>query len=259
MSQQINLYNPVFRKKGFSFTSATAMLYGVGVVVAVAVVIAFFEDQRLRGVQAQAQAVEQAYKEATALNEQLTAELTKQKPNAQLEVEILALDAKLQSRQEVIETLRSGVVGNTDGFSAYMRAFARQSIGGLWLTGFDIARAGNELAIEGRTLGTDLVASYLKQLNQEPAMQGRQFAAMRIHQPPPEPVKTGAGQKPDKDAKEQKPALPRYLEFTISTMDIPEAPTPAIKPAAEIPLLGKLNPAALFDAAKARTGQAGAK
>ena len=44
-----------------------------------------------------------------------------------------------------------------------------------------------------------------------------------------------------------------------STMDIPEAPTPAIKSAAEIPLLGKFNPAALFDAPKARTGQAGTR
>ena len=260
MSQQINLYNPVFRKKGFSFTSATAMLYGAGMVVAIAALIAFYEDQQLRGVQVQSRVVEQAYKEATARNEQLTGEIAQLKPNAQLEAELAALDATLRGRQDIIDTLQSGVFGNTVGFSAYMRAFSRQSISGLWLTGFDIARAGNELAIQGRTVSSDLVANYLKQLNQEQALQGRQFAALRINQPPPEPAKPGAEPKADKDAKEQKPPPPpRYLEFTISTLALTDAPPPAARSsAAEPPLLGALTPAAL-ETAKAALGQAGAR
>ena len=267
MSQQINLYNPIFRKKGFSYTSATAMLYGVGIAIALAALVAVYEGYELRGVQAQAQAIDQAYKDATASQEKLTAEVTKRKPNTQLEAEVTALDTRLKGHQEIIETLKSGAIGNTDGFSDYMRAFSRQNINGMWLTGFDIALGGNELAIQGRTLSADLVASYLKQLNQEKALQGRQFAALRISQPQPDAAALlKADQKADKTApdqkasKEQKSATPRYLEFTISTMNLADGLQPMTKSAAtELPLLGPLNPAAVFDAAKAGAGQGGAR
>ena len=260
MSQQINLFNPVFRKQGFSFTSATAMLYGVGIAVALAALVAVYEDHQLRSVQTRAQAVDQTHKEITARQDKLAAELTKQKPNARLEAEVTALDARLQGRQEIIEILKSGAVGNTDGFSDYMRAFSRQSINGLWLTGFDIA--GNDLAIQGRTLSADLVASYLKQLNQEKSLQGRQFATLRISQPPPEPAaqkadKSAQGQK---DAKEQKPATPRYLEFAISTIDLPEGQQQTAKSAiTETPLLGTINAAAVLDAVRAGAAQGGTR
>ena len=267
MSQQINLYNPLFRKRGFSFASATAMLYGVGIAVAIVALIAVYEDYELRRTQAQAQAVDHAYKDANARHDKLAAELTRQKPNAQLEAELAALDTQLQGRREIIGTLKSGAVGNTEGFSDYMRAFSRQSINGLWLTAFDIALAGNELAIQGRTLNADLVAGYLKQLNQEQALQGRQFAAMRISQPPPDPAaqpkasqKAGQDALGLKDTREQKPAPPRYLEFTISTLDFPDSAQPTTKSAAiPAPLLGPINPAAALDAAKAGAGQGGAR
>ena len=259
MSQQINLYNPIFRKRGFSYTSATAMLYGVGIAIAVAALVAVYEDAQLRGVQTRAQAADQAYKQATVLHDKLAAEMAQQKPNARLEAELAALTAQLQERQDIIEILKGGVLGNTGGFSEYLRAFSRQSINGLWLTAFDIALAGNELAIQGRTLSADLVASYLRQLNQEQAMQGRQFAAMRISQPPPE-AKADKGAPAQKDAKEQKLAPPRYLDFTISTKDLPDNPQQIMKSAAtEPPLLGSIDAAAVLDTGKTGAGSGGAR
>jgi Fimbrial assembly protein (PilN) len=254
MSQQINLFNPIFRKRGFSYTSATAMLYGIGIVLALAALGAVYEDYQLRALQTQAQADDQAYRETTALHDKLAGELqTQQKPNAAIEAELAELDARLQGRQEIIDTLKSGAVGNSDGFSDYMRAFSRQSINGLWLTGFDIA--GNELALQGRTLSADLVASYLKQLNREKVLQGRRFAAMRISQPPPEPA-----QKAGQDAKEQKPAPPRFLEFSISTLALPEDPKLAAQPTpGQTPLLGAIDANVVLDAAKAVAKQEAAR
>jgi hypothetical protein len=254
MSQQINLFNPIFRKQGFSYTSATAILYGVGIALALAALVAVYEDYQLRAFQTQAQVDDEAYKETTALHDKLAAELqAQQKPNASLEAEFAALDAQLQGRQEIIATLKSGAVGNTDGFSDYMRAFSRQSINGLWLTGFDIA--GNELALQGRTLSADLVASYLKQLNQEKALQGHRFVAMRISQPPPE-----LAQKAGQDAKEQKPAPPRFLEFSISTLELPEGPKQAAQPTpGQTPLLGAIDANVVLDAAKAVAKQEAAR
>ena len=243
MSQQINLFNPLLRKKSFSLISANGMLYAAGVALAAASLLAFYEQRQLHDMQASAQMVEQAHRDASANQEKLVAELAKYKPNAQLEAELAALATRLSERQDVMEALKSGVVGNIDGFSGYLRAFSRQSIGGLWLTGFDIAQGGTALALQGRTLSTEHVAEYLKRLNQEQTMQGRQFAAMRISQPRPEPLAAKSSTERS-DAKERSPAPPRYLEFMISTLDIPEVPQ-AVTNSATVapPLLGPLSAA----------------
>ncbi len=213
MSQQINLYDPLFRKRGFSFTSATAMLYGIGIAIAAAALAAAYQDHKLREVSQQARSVESALKEAQAQRDKLAAEQVTRKPDPRLGDEIAALSEKLKSRQEVIAALQSGAVGTQGGFSDYLRAFSQQSVSGLWLTSFNIASGGNDLSISGRALSADLVPNYLKRLNQETIMQGRQFAALRIDKAPP----------PAKDAKDTPDAkaqpLARYLDFTISTQE----------------------------------------
>jgi hypothetical protein len=83
-------------------------------------------------------------------------------------------------------------------------------------------------------------------LNQEKALQGRQFAALRISQPQREPSPAsdaGANMKGRKDAGMQSTA-PRYLEFTISTLDIKADPSQPVRSAADdARLLGALDAA----------------
>jgi hypothetical protein len=242
MSQQINLFNPLFRRKRFSPTSANAMLYGVGIIVVLAALYGIYQENRTRDIARRAQEVNLKFSEATALREKLAAQLAQQKPNAELAAEINHLEARLKGRQDIVEALNSGAVGTTGGYSEYMRAFSRQTVNGLWLTGFDIASAGNEFMIEGRTLSADLLPSYLKRLNAEKTLQGRQFATLSIGQPKPEPVspgapaaqasneiksaadaKSGAAAKDTKSGKDAAPNAPRYLEFTISTSEAADA------------------------------------
>jgi hypothetical protein len=59
-----------------------------------------------------------------------------------------------------------------------MRALARQSLAGLWLTGFRVGKGGAEMEIIGRALQPELVASYIHRLKQEPAMHGRAFDSL---------------------------------------------------------------------------------
>lgn len=216
MSQQINLYNPLLRKRRYSLTSASALLSGVGFALAAAALAAVYLDQQARETAQEAQAVNLALKEANARRNKLLADQAARRPNVELAAEMAALDAQLKSRQEIIDALKSGALGTTAGFSEYMRAFSRQRVTGLWLTGFDIAAGGNDLLISGRALSADLVPSYLKRLNQEQPLQGRQFAALRIQQPA---VRRDPAQA--KNFNEgATPARPRYLEFTLSTGDL---------------------------------------
>jgi len=247
MSQQINLFNPVFRKPVFSLTSADAMLYGVGIVIAVAALYSAYLSYRLQVVRRAAAAVAQQYQDETARRDQLQAAQTQHKPDAALTTEVAALEAKLAARQQIVEILNSGALGTTGGFSEYMRAFSRQTVSGLWLTGFDIKSDG--LSIAGRTLSPDLLPDYLKRLNQEPALQGKQFAALQISRPgadttaatatpaaavttaPAVAATTASSTPPAAGASsgQKSPPLPRFLEFTISTSETAEgaAPLPA--------------------------------
>jgi Tfp pilus assembly protein PilN len=261
MSQQINLFNPLFRKQGFSFASPAALLFGIVIAIAIVAASAVYIKRQLSIAQIGAQVTAAAHSEAAASYAGLAAELARQKPNAAFEAEVAALEARLRGRQQIIEALNGGAVGNTEGFSNYMRAFSRQIVDGLWLTGFDIT--GNELALQGRTASADLVANYLKLLNQEEALRGRQFAALRISQPPPEPT-PGPGAEPEsrdnksasgrREAKVRGPAPPRLLDFTISTSDILDGAQAAMKSSSnEAPLLGTGNAAPVLDAAKAGT------
>lgn len=270
MSQQINLFNPLFRRKGFSPTSANAMLSVVGAAVGLAALYGIYQDHRTRDAARSAQEVAQQHGEVTAFREKLAAQLAQQKPNTELATELSQIEARLKGRQDVVDALNSGAIGTTGGFSEYMRAFSRQTVNGLWLTGFDISSAGNEFTIQGRTLSADLLPSYLMRLKSEKALQGRQFAALRISQPKPEPVAPGAPAAQARDeskgaadaksaavAKDAAPVAPRYLEFSISSSEVADSGQKAAMSTAPAPPLqaqSGLSTAAVLDSAMRASG-----
>jgi hypothetical protein len=182
MSQQINLLNRGFAKKAFSFTSARAMVYGVSMAVSLTAIVAVIQAYRARAVEAEAARVARVFKETTAA-QAVPARETPRKADPSLELKVRALEAQLKGRQDIVDAMRNGLIGSSDGFSEYMRVFSRQNLDGLWLTGFDVAAGGEELTIAGRALTADLVPVYLQRLNRETSIQGRQFTSMLINQP----------------------------------------------------------------------------
>jgi hypothetical protein len=104
--------------------------------------------------------------------------------------------------------LKGGAFGNQQGYAEYLRAFSRQSLSGLWLTGFSIAGSG-ELEIRGRVLSPDLLPSYIQRLNREAVLAGRSFARLEMSRPKSEPAAGKA------------PLLPRHLEFSLIALDEP--------------------------------------
>jgi hypothetical protein len=97
-----------------------------------------------------------------------------------LEGEVARLDAELKSRRGMLDLLQGGELGNTDGFSQYFAAFGRHAMRGVWLTGFSVGESGNELKIRGRVLHPDLVPQYLRALNDEQVMRGRQVTELKL-------------------------------------------------------------------------------
>lgn len=203
MPQQINLYNPVFEPQR-SLTSFKGAITGwsvIAVLVATVAAYVFYDEhvteQRERDLAQQLTAAQTA---AQALGASVAA----RKGDMRLAEEIGRLETEVLGRQEVLQVLNSGKLGDTRGFSDHLRAFARQSFEGVWLTRLSIATAGRDVSIEGRALQAAYVPGYLKRLNDETAMQGHPFSELVIQQPEPDPaVKTAV--------------RPDYVEFRLTT------------------------------------------
>ena len=215
MSQQINLYNPLLepRREWMSFNVAATMVLATLALVALGSSAASWRYNTLvKQEQTSSQRLANAKEEMTRLANQLSTRQT----DPQLLAELDRAKAELKSRDEMVAVLQGGVMGNTAGYSEYLRAFARQSIEGLWLTGFSITGAGHHVVIEGRTLRADLVPDYLQRLNRERILQGSTFAEMQMRQPAPV-------------VGEKKSAEPAYLEFKLATAAEPDPKKAALQ------------------------------
>jgi hypothetical protein len=203
MSQQINLFNPIFMKQKKYFSVIT-MLQALGLIVAGSAV--FYGYAAYQVAQLAQQSAETTKRYALEQNRlaRYVAEYSPQKATQQLEQEVRKLEAQTAIQQSLIATLKSGAIGNTTGYSEYMRAFARQVVPGLWLSGFNIEGDGAQISLQGGVIKPSLVPAYIQRLNREKIMQGRSFAALQMQQPK------------DQDGKS---ATNSYVEFTLRSSE----------------------------------------
>lgn len=220
MSQQINLYNPLFLKKEKLF-SARTMAQGLGLVVLGLVGIYGYATMQTRD----AERLAREYSaQVSAQREQMVALSARSAANAKsrtLESELARLEAAVKSRQGLLDTLTTGQLGNSEGLSRYFSAFGRQTTPGVWLTGFTIGEGGNDLRLNGRVLHPDLVPAYLRALNREEVMRGRQVTELKLTSKEAAAA-TDASASASAAAQRQEPA--RFVEFSImAPMRLPDA------------------------------------
>jgi hypothetical protein len=182
MSQQINLYNAAFVPRR-EWLTAQSLAVAVAALLALVTVAAVWArlDARNSAVEL---AVAQARQKAT-LEQLETArrQLGVRKPSAALQAELRDQQQLLVSRDTVLAVLNDGMGGQDGagiGFAEYLRGLARQSVSGLWLTGFSVAAGGNDMSLRGRALDKTLLPDYVRRLNGEKAFAGRSFASLRV-------------------------------------------------------------------------------
>ncbi len=206
MSQQINLFNPAFRKRRELFTALMLVQALLALLLLLAGVYVY-QHRQTQMVSKQAGELAAQLEQEKARLVKVTAEYAPRPRNEALEKRANELELQLKGEEAVLEVLQGGSLGNTQGYSSYMRAFARQSVNGLWLTEFSIRGAGRDMVIGGRTLRPELVPAYIQRLNQEAVIQGGSFAALEMRQPKVDPAADG------------KPVpLPNYLEFRLGAV-----------------------------------------
>jgi hypothetical protein len=182
VSQQINLFNPIFLKQKKYF-SALTMAQGLGLVLIGSICVFIYANYQVASLRTEADTTANQLKLTRAQLAKVTADYAPRQKDKTLEDEIRKTEAEVQSQREVLNIVQRGGVGNTKGYAEYFRAFSRQITNGLWLTGFSIYDAGNDIEIRGRALQPELVPTYIKRLKQEPVMQGKSFSTLEMQVP----------------------------------------------------------------------------
>lgn len=207
MSQQINLFNQGFKKQSNNFSFVT-MLQALGVIVAGSLLFygyALYQGQQLTKLLDES--VQRVKSEEGKLA-QLNAAFSPEQSGKALQEEVQGLEKRLAEQDALIETLKSGAVGNTTGYSEYMRAFSRQVVPGLWLTAFQLTGGATQVSLSGAVLNPESLPVYIQRLGQESVMQGKTFANLQMQQTKAGAVAAGSV------------AAPRYVEFKLySTTD----------------------------------------
>jgi len=175
MSQQINLYNPLFLRKDKYFSVRT-MLQSLGLIALGLLALYAYALVQTRDLER----VAGEYSQQLGAQREQFVRLSGQGSSKLLQAEVARLETSLAERRGMLDALQGGELANTNGFSRYFAAFGRRPMRGVWLTGFSVGESGNELRIRGRVLYADLVPAYLKALNNEDVMRGRQVVELKL-------------------------------------------------------------------------------
>ena len=209
MSQQINLFNPIFLRQKRQF-SALAMLQALGL-VALGVLLMYAYEVRQNHTLASVLA--QVDQQLEARRSQITRfgrDFSTQGASRALTNELATAEARLAERRSLLDDVKTGVGGDAQGYSRYLAALARQTMPGVWLTGLDIGGKSSALVIKGRALDSALVPAYMRSLNRAAPLAGRRVDELRLTAK--EPPNAPAGAVPPRDPREPD----RYIEFSVA-------------------------------------------
>lgn len=179
MMQQINLYQPMFRKQRIVFSAVTMLQVGIFFLL-VFISLSAYQVLKIIPYKTQIAGLE---KELSQLEVQVTALEAAQKSKGKSKLlgsEIAKLGKELEQRERISKILSSRTFGNSAGFSAYLESFAKGHVEGTWLTNIEISQGGAALGLKGKTLSSELVPVYLQRLSEEKSLQGSSFNVMEL-------------------------------------------------------------------------------
>lgn len=183
MSQQINLFDPLFRRQKKYF-SAHTMAQALGLLLALSLLLYGFAWYRVDRLETDVAASAQRLRAAEQEVAQIERKAPPREKSPLLAAEVAQAAAKVAARERVLAVLNGGAIGNTRGYSDYFRAFARQDTEGVWLTELHIGNNANGIFINGRALEPSMVPAYVQRLQGEPILRGRSFDTLEMHAAP---------------------------------------------------------------------------
>ena len=179
MNQQINLYQPMFRKQKAIF-SALAMVQVWAIIALMMAGISGYTALRLSRLESQLADAEK-YQSITQKNvDELKARELAKTPSKLLESEVRRAQTELEERLQVAKLLNVGALSNTRGFSAQFEGLARRHAAGSWLTEISMREGGAWMNLRGVALAPEVVPAYLQNLLAAEVFVGMKFNVVNL-------------------------------------------------------------------------------
>lgn len=175
IAQQINLYLPELRPNREVLTAARLARTVAAVVVVMMLLSALSYWQR-SGLQEELAVVQAEVSAQTERTEQIERDAASRSSNQTLLRDIETRETRLTQSQELLEFLRNTTLGNSTGYSEFMKDLSRASFDGIWLTEFRISGGSDSVFLRGNVLQTAMVPDYVGRLSgSQSSLQGRLF------------------------------------------------------------------------------------
>lgn len=180
MMQQINFYQPIFRKEKKVF-SAQAMVEVSLIVLVLLFAVYGISMWNTSRIEAGIASMETTIKKHQANLEKLQKEFPRRVKDKLLATRITQLQQTIARKQKIIKALSGGgIYGNKSGFSQLLSGFARQHMTGVWLEQLEIGQGGIQLSISGNATSPDIVPEYIQGLSKDHVFKGRQFEVFQL-------------------------------------------------------------------------------
>ncbi|MGI9320337.1 MAG: PilN domain-containing protein [Thiogranum sp.] len=177
MHQQINLFQPVFRKQQKVF-SATTLAQIAAAVLLLLIAILGHARWALGSMARSAEALQQQHDHI--LNQIGALEAAYQTPDTKsLDTEIEQLMANIDQRNNLLMQFDQLMIQHRSGFAGQFKALAEQHIPGLWLEGVSVNGDG-EMEIRGTSLDAKLVPVYLQHLQKQQNLSATPFETVSM-------------------------------------------------------------------------------
>ncbi len=181
MIQQVNLYQSILdSQQPRPFISPFTL--GLMLILLLFFVYSIYLVLDLKNTRDELAATSLQLTEANTRVQLLQIQYPKQHINKLLIQEISLSQGIQSSLARIIDLLNDKTSDQTQGFSRYFSAFARQSIADVWLNTININASEHSIKLEGSTFQAEKIPVFLQKLHHEAIFQGRNFATLSMVQ-----------------------------------------------------------------------------
>ena len=174
MQQQINLYQPRFRKQEKVF-SASSMLMVLVAAMVVLIGIYGYAKWNVVALANESERLQQQQVKEIARLDGLSKKYPVKQKSRLIEQQLKDLRGEKKAKQYLVNTLSGRSIGNSNGFSSYFAGIARKHIKGMWIRRLELDNGGDVIGIYGSALEPELVPQFLQALSEEESFAGSQF------------------------------------------------------------------------------------
>jgi hypothetical protein len=178
MHQQINLFQPVFRKQEKVF-SAITLAQVTGAVLVLLIVILGHARWTLASMESSAETLQQRHDHIRSQIGSLE-EAYRTPDTEALDAEIEKLLADIAQRKFLLVQFDQLIVQHQTGFANQFRVLAEQHVPGLWLEGVTVNGTG-DIEIRGITLNPKLVPVYIQHLEKRQDLSESSFETLSMN------------------------------------------------------------------------------